>query len=85
MGWGIEKRKEYTALRYHKPADKIDPDWNMAGAVEDAQLYFLVGYRIANDPHMPEWSDGAEFKPIRDASLAAKPFKTMTNLLSGND
>lgn len=70
-GWGIEKRKEYTAMRYHKPADKIAPDWNMEGAVEDAQLYFLVGYRVANDPRMPEWNSGAEFKPIRDASLRA--------------
>jgi Zn-dependent M28 family amino/carboxypeptidase len=74
-GWGIEKRKEYTATRYHKPADKIDPDWNMDGSVEDAQLYFLVGYRIANEPRMPEWNNGAEFKPIRDVSLAAAPSK----------
>jgi Zn-dependent M28 family amino/carboxypeptidase len=70
-GWGIEKRKEYTATRYHKPADKIDQDWNMAGAVEDAQLYFLLGDRIANDPQKPEWNSGAEFKAIRDASLKA--------------
>jgi Zn-dependent M28 family amino/carboxypeptidase len=70
-GWGIEKRKEYTATRYHKPADKIDLDWDMTGAVEDAQLYFLVGYRIANDPQKPEWNSGAEFKAIRDATLKA--------------
>jgi Zn-dependent M28 family amino/carboxypeptidase len=69
--WGLEKRREYTAERYHKPADKIQPDWDMSGAVEDAQLYFLVGYRVANDPQMPEWKPGAEFKAIRDASLKA--------------
>ncbi len=70
-GWGLEKRREYTAERYHKPADVILPDWDMSGAVEDAQLYFLVGYRVANDPQMPEWKPGAEFKAIRDASLKA--------------
>jgi Zn-dependent M28 family amino/carboxypeptidase len=70
-GWGLDQRRLYTANRYHKPADKIAPDWNMSGAVEDSQLYFLVGYRIANDPHMPEWNPGAEFKAIRDASLKA--------------
>jgi Zn-dependent M28 family amino/carboxypeptidase len=68
-GWGLEERRKYTAERYHKPADKIQPDWDMSGAVEDAQLYFLVGYRVANDPHMPEWKPGAEFKAIRDESL----------------
>ncbi|HTC61885.1 MAG TPA: M28 family metallopeptidase [Candidatus Saccharimonadales bacterium] len=70
-GWGIEKRKEYTASKYHKPADKIEADWNMEGAIEDCQLYFLVGYHIANDSRMPEWNSGAEFKAIRDASLKA--------------
>lgn len=71
QGWGLEQRQRYTAERYHKPADKIQPDWDMSGAVEDAQLYFLVGYRVANDPHMPEWHDGAEFRAVRDASLKA--------------
>jgi Zn-dependent M28 family amino/carboxypeptidase len=70
-GWGLEERRKYTAERYHKPADKIQPDWDMSGAVRDAQLYFLVGYRVANDPQMPEWNSGAEFKAIRDASLKA--------------
>jgi Zn-dependent M28 family amino/carboxypeptidase len=68
-GWGLEVRRKYTAERYHKPADKIQSDWDMSGAVEDSQLYFLVGYRVANDPHMPEWKPGTEFKAIRDASL----------------
>jgi len=70
-GWGLEARRKFTAERYHKPADKIQPDWDLAGAVQDSQLYFLVGYRVANDPHMPEWKPGAEFKAIRDASLRA--------------
>src|SRR5579864_1510155 len=68
-GWGLDHRRKFTAERYHKPADKIQPDWDMSGAVEDAQLYFLVGYRVANDSPMPEWKLGAEFKAIRDASL----------------
>jgi Zn-dependent M28 family amino/carboxypeptidase len=68
-GWGLEARRKFTAERYHKPADKIQPDWELSGAVQDSQLYFLVGYRVANDPHMPEWKLGAEFKAIRDASL----------------
>src|ERR1700676_3329150 len=62
QGWGLEERRKYTAERYHKPADKVQPDWDMSGAVQDAQLYFLVGYRVANDPHMPEWKTGREFK-----------------------
>ena len=70
-GWGLEARRKFTAERYHKPADKIQPDWDLSGALQDSQLYFLVGYRVANDPHMPEWKPGTEFKAIRDASLRA--------------
>jgi Zn-dependent M28 family amino/carboxypeptidase len=68
-GWGLEARHKYTAENYHKPSDTIKPDWELSGAVQDCQLFFLVGYRIANDPQMPEWKPGAEFKAIRDASL----------------
>ena len=68
-GWGLEERRMYTSMRYHKPADKIEPDWDMSGAVEDGQLYFLVGYRVANNSSVPEWNPGSEFRAIRDASL----------------
>ena len=68
-GWGLEQRRLFTADRYHKPADKIYPDWDLSGAVQDCQLLFLVGYRVANESLMPEWRAGAEFKAIRDVSL----------------
>jgi Zn-dependent M28 family amino/carboxypeptidase len=68
-GWGLQMRQKYTAENYHKPSDKIQSDWDMSGAVQDAQLYFLVGYRVANSDLMPEWKPGAEFKAKRDAML----------------
>jgi hypothetical protein len=39
--------------------------------VQDCQLYFLVGYRVANAPKIPEWKADAEFKAIREKSLAS--------------
>jgi Zn-dependent M28 family amino/carboxypeptidase len=68
-GWGIAKRQEYTANDYHKPSDTIKPDWDLSGAAQDCQLYFLVGLRVADAPKMPEWKPDAEFKAIREASL----------------
>ena len=68
-GWGLQMRDKYTAEHYHKPSDKIEPDWDMTGAVQDAQLYFLVGFRVASDSAMPEWKAGTEFKAARDAML----------------
>jgi len=68
-GWGLEMRQRYTLENYHKPSDKVRDDWDLSGLVEDCQLYFLVGYRVANDPRMPEWKPGAEFKAKREALL----------------
>ena len=68
-GWGMQTRQKYTAEDYHKPSDKIKADWDLSGAVEDCQLYFLVGYRVANAKTMPEWKANAEFKGIREESL----------------
>jgi Zn-dependent M28 family amino/carboxypeptidase len=69
-GWGLEARRKYTAEDYHKPSDVVKADWDLSGAVQDCQLYFLVGERISHQERMPEWKPGTEFKSIRDASLA---------------
>jgi len=68
-GWVLEQRAKFTAEDYHKPSDQIKPNWDLSGMVDDAKLYFLVGYRVANDPKLPEWKPGTEFKAKREASL----------------
>ncbi len=64
-----QKRDEYTSKDYHAPSDEVKPDWDLSGAVEDAQLLFLVGYNVANASTFPEWKPGNEFKATRDAML----------------
>jgi Zn-dependent M28 family amino/carboxypeptidase len=68
-GWGREMRAKFTAEDYHKPSDEIKPDWDLSGMVDDSKLYFLVGYRVANEPKLPEWKPGTEFKAKRDAVM----------------
>jgi Zn-dependent M28 family amino/carboxypeptidase len=68
-GWGLQMRDQYTREDYHKPSDQIKDYWDMSGAVEDARLFFLVGYRVANTDAMPTWLPGTEFKAKRDESL----------------
>jgi Zn-dependent M28 family amino/carboxypeptidase len=67
--YGKSKRDEYTEKDYHAPSDEIKPDWDLSGAVEDGQLLFAVGYRVANADKLPEWKPGNEFKATREASL----------------
>jgi Zn-dependent M28 family amino/carboxypeptidase len=67
--YGQKKRDEYTEHDYHSPSDTIKPDWDLSGAVEDAQLMFMVGYRVATADKLPEWKPGNEFKAKRDQQL----------------
>jgi Zn-dependent M28 family amino/carboxypeptidase len=64
-----QKRDEYTNKDYHAPSDEIKQDWDLTGAIEDTQLLFVVGYRVANADTFPEWKPGNEFKATRDAML----------------
>ena len=67
--FGMQKREYYTANDYHKPSDEIKPDWDLSGAVEDLQLFLVMGYRIAQAAKFPEWRPGNEFRAIRDSML----------------
>lgn len=64
-----QKRDEYTENDYHAPSDEVKPDWDLSGALEDAQLLYTVGYRVANADKLPEWKPGNEFRAKRDAML----------------
>src|ERR1043165_8031405 len=64
-----QKRDEYTNNDYHKPSDQIKPDWDLTGAVDDAQLLMMIGYRVAQGDKHPEWKAGSEFKAKRDETM----------------
>ena len=48
------------------------PDWDMSGAREDLQVFFAVGYRIAQADKFPEWKPGNEFRAKRENMLKGK-------------
>lgn len=72
-GYGKAKKEEYEAKDYHQPSDEIRGDWDYAGAVEDSQLLFTVGSKLANAERMPVWRAGDEFEAARKKSLAEVP------------
>ena len=51
-------REEWTANRYHKPADVVMPDWDLTGTSEDLKVYFAVGYRVAQADKIPGMEAG---------------------------
>jgi Zn-dependent M28 family amino/carboxypeptidase len=68
-GYGKTKRDNFTEHDYHAPSDEVKPDWDLSGAVDDAQLLLAVGYRVANADRIPEWKPGNEFRAKREQMM----------------
>jgi Zn-dependent M28 family amino/carboxypeptidase len=69
-GWVAEREAEYLANRYHKPADKYQADWDVAGSLEDLKLLYATGAEIAASGVWPAWYPSSEFRAIREQSRA---------------
>jgi len=65
--WTLERRADYTANRYHKPADEWDPTWDLSGAMDDLRLMYRVGLSLSLSDEWPNWTVGNEFRAIREA------------------
>lgn len=56
-----QKSNEYTNNHYHQPSDEYHDSMNFDGIVEDVQLYYNIGWRIATGELTPEWKPESEF------------------------
>ncbi len=61
---------EYTAVRYHKPADEYSEDWELSGMAKSMSVLFEVGAGMAYSDIWPNWYEGNEFRALRDAQRA---------------
>jgi Zn-dependent M28 family amino/carboxypeptidase len=69
--WGKQQQEKFEATDYHQPSDELRDSWELSGAVEDVQLDFYLGVKVANDAKMPTWKAGDEFEGARKKALAA--------------
>jgi Zn-dependent M28 family amino/carboxypeptidase len=63
--YGQKRHDDYNTNRYHRPADQYDATWNLDGGLEDMELLFQVGKRLAFESSFPKWKEGSEFKKLR--------------------
>ena len=66
---------DFTAHRYHKPADNYDPNWDLSGVIEDVKALYAVGARLGGESTFPQWNVDSEFRAVREASLKAASTK----------
>lgn len=63
--YGEREAAEFIANRYHKVADKYDPEWDLRGIHQDMWVFFRTGRDLANSRVWPQWAAGNEFEAKR--------------------
>jgi Zn-dependent M28 family amino/carboxypeptidase len=64
--YGQQKHDEYTEKYYHQPSDEYNAgQWNLDGGLEDIELLFKVGRKLAFETSWPQWKENSEFKTLR--------------------
>ena len=66
LTYGENFANTYTEERYHKPADEYDNSWDLSGLEQSTEIWFELGYGIANSSDWPNWYEGTEFRSLRD-------------------
>ena len=62
----------FTTNCYHKACDEWSPTWNLDGAVQEAELFYAIGARLANSRDWPQWNEGSEFRKVRDETASTR-------------
>ena len=69
--WARAKQAEFTLRDYHKPSDEWRPGTDLRGSLEDLELLYAVGTRLAGEKRFPQWYPTSEFRAARDRTFAA--------------
>ena len=58
----LAKAADYQKNKYHQPADRIEPDWDLSGAVQIACWAEEIVTRLAKSTGLPQFKPTSSFK-----------------------
>ena len=65
----VNTEGSYRKKIYHTPFDEYHPETDdLNSVVEDAKLFYHIGFNLANSSEWPKWYNGVEFKSVRERS-----------------
>ena len=64
--YGQQEEQDYVTNHYHARSDEYNPNWTFEGGIQDMELLFLIGKKLAFETSWPAWKAGSEFKAIRE-------------------
>lgn len=62
--FGERTWEAYSTNDYHQVSDEVKPDWDYAGAAQDAQWLLIAGQLTADAEGRPRWKPGSEFERL---------------------
>ena len=68
--WGKAQHEEYTAKRYHRPADEFSPSMDFTSDAAVAKFGFALGWQAMQAKATVNWQPGDEFEATRLHGLA---------------
>ena len=68
VNYGPKETQKYISHRYHKAGDEVHAEWDNGGIMQDLDASFRLGLMISDSADWPKWSEGNEFKAIREES-----------------
>ena len=68
--WGQAQQDQFTLRDYHKPSDEYRPGMDLRGSLQDLDLLYAIGARLAGERRFPNWYAESEFRAARDRSRA---------------
>ena len=71
-GYGHEKKAEYTAKRYHQPADEILPWFSYDGVLQQLRVIVRTAVAVGNALSQPVWNRTSEFREAGEERKAGK-------------
>ncbi len=63
--YGQKQFESYNENQYHRQADNYDATWKFEGGIQDMQMLYLIGNKLAHEVTWPGWKEGSEFKALR--------------------
>jgi Zn-dependent M28 family amino/carboxypeptidase len=70
--YGKKLEDDFISNNYHKPSDEYHSNWTFAGGMQDMELYFSLGKKLANSAEWPKWKTGSEFKAAREKNQSVQ-------------
>jgi Zn-dependent M28 family amino/carboxypeptidase len=65
LEWGKAQAEDYTAHRYHRPADEYSPSMDFSSNAAMAKFGFALGWQALAAPQTVYWKPGDEFAAAR--------------------